>query len=84
MRAMHSGNCPLGTSQDVFFGAAGSLIGSIGDGTASPVAAVINLAAFGGAVFGHPIGATFGAANIMAIDTGAGHAGTSGNWVIRL
>ena len=53
-----------------FVGGAGSLTGSIGGGAASAVASVINLAAFGGAVFGHPVGAAFGAADIVAIDVG--------------
>ena len=58
-------------------GGAGALVGGIGDGAASAVASVINLAACGGAVFGHPVGAAFGAADIVTIDAGAGYAGIS-------
>ena len=57
--------------------AALGLIDGIGDGAASAVAAVINLTAFGGAVFRHPVGAAFGAADIVAMDARAGHADTS-------
>ena len=52
------------------------LIGGIGDGAAA-VAKVIELATFGGAVVRLPIGTAYGAADIVAIDAGAGHVGAS-------
>ena len=60
------------------------MVGGIGDGAASAVSAVINLAAFGGTILGHPVGAAFEAANIVAIDAGAGMADTARKRIIRL
>ena len=58
-------------------GGAGPGAGGIGDVVASAVAAAIDLAAFGSAVLGHPVGAAGRAADVVAVSGRAGHGGPS-------
>ena len=49
------------------------MISGFGNIAPAAIATVINLAAFGMTAFGHPVGAAFRAAHLVAIDAGAGH-----------
>ena len=65
-------------------GGAGTGVGGAVSVIASAVAAAIDLAAWGGAVLGHPVGAVFLAADVVVISARAGQVTSPGQGIIRL
>ena len=64
---------PVHGHSALLVGDAETMISRFGNVAAAAIAAVINLAAFGMSVFGHPVGAAFRAAQLVAINAGTGH-----------